>query len=64
MKQFFVAKNDKQLGICLRMLFAENLQYRVRVVMNDKNKVGFQIQAFVTKDEFEKLNRRYEILIS
>ena len=34
--RYFLAVNNKQLGICLRMLYAERIQGFVETVMNGK----------------------------
>ena len=54
----------KQLGICLRMLYAERIQGFVETVMNGKGRIEFHIGIAVDDELFEKLNRRYKILIS
>lgn len=61
---YFRAKNDKQLGVCLRMLYAEKIQGLVETVKNSKGKIEFCIKARVDEQIFEMLNERYEILIS
>lgn len=61
---YILATNDKQLGICLRMLFAEDLRGYVDVVMTKKNKIEFHIGIDVNDVTFEMLRKRYEILIS
>lgn len=38
---YFLAVNDRQLGTCLRMLFAEKLQPAVQTVLNEKGKIEF-----------------------
>jgi hypothetical protein len=40
---YFLAVNDKQLGICLRMLYAEKIRGFVETVMNEKGKIEFHI---------------------
>lgn len=64
MEYFFRATNDKQLGICLRMLYAEKLQGIVTVVKNDKDKIEFHVRITADESYFEELLERYEILIS
>ncbi len=60
---FFIATSDKQLGICLRMLCAEGLtDATVSVILTDKRKIEYHVTASMDKQEFERLNRRYEIL--
>lgn len=60
----FKAVNDKQLGVCLRMLYAEKIQGHVETVMNSKGKIEFHISIRVDEQIFERLRERYEILIS
>ncbi len=60
----FKAVNDKQLGVCLRMLYAEGIQPIVNVVMNDKGKIEFNISIEKDQQTAEELKKRYEILIS
>ena len=61
---YFKAINDKQLGVCLRMLFADDIRYFVETKMNDKGKIEFLIGVDVSQSKFEMLRKRYEILIS
>ena len=61
---YFQAVNDKQLGICLRMLYAEKIQPFVKTVMNGKGKIEFQVSIQSDQTTFEMLRERYEILIS
>lgn len=61
---YFLAVNDRQLGTCLRMLFAEGIQGIVQVVLNDKNKIEFHISIAADQEVFEELNERYKIMIS
>lgn len=60
----FRAVNAKQLDLCLRMLYAEKLQFFVSVVENNKQKIEYRISTPVGEQTFEKLNERYRILIS
>lgn len=61
---YFLAVNDRQLGTCLRMLFAEGIQGIVQVVLNDKNKIEFHISIAADDDLLDSLKERYTILIS
>lgn len=61
---YFKAKNNKQLGVCLRMLFAEGIQGTVKTVMNDKDRIEFEIYANVDEQTMNDLLARYKILIS
>ena len=62
--KYFLAVNDKQLGVCLRMLYADGIQGIVETVVNSKGKIEFYITATVDEDILTKLLERYEILIS
>lgn len=61
---YFLALNNKQLGICLRMLYAEKIQGFVETVMNGKGKIEFRISIPADNDLFTELDERYKILIS
>lgn len=61
---YMLAINDKQLGICLRMLYAEGLQGIVTTVRNDKGKIEFHIRVNADERTRATLAERYEILIS
>ncbi len=61
---YFLAVNDKQLGVCLRMLYAEKIRGFVDVVMNEKGKIEFHISIAAEDGLFEELRERYQILIS
>ncbi len=60
----FLAKNNKQLGVCLRMLFAEDIQGTVKTVLNGKDRIEFHIYANVDEQTMKILLDRYKILIS
>lgn len=61
---YFLATSNKQLGICLRMLYAEGIQGLVKTVQNPKGKIEFHIKINATEEVFKMLKDRYEILIS
>lgn len=65
MSQFFLAKNDKQLGICLRLLLAEGINgIMIEQSINERNKVEFHISAGMDGQTFDMLSKKYRILIS
>ena len=43
--KIFVAKNDEELGICLRMLYPEKREVVVIPVLNERKKMEFHIKA-------------------
>ena len=55
---YFKAVNDKQLGVCLRMLYADGIQGTVEVVMNDKNKIEFHVKINADQETLEMLTVR------
>lgn len=61
---YFLAVNDKQLGLCLRMLYADGLSANVQTLRNDKGKIEFHISTEADQDYFNELFERYTILIS
>ncbi len=62
---YFLAVNDRQLGTCLRMLFAEKLQPAVQTVLNEKRaRLSFTSALQQIRKCFEELNERYKIMIS
>lgn len=62
--KYFLATTDKQLGVCLRMLYAEKLQPIVETVMNGKGKIEFHVHVTVGDNYRKELEERYNILIS
>lgn len=59
-----IAKNDRQLGTCLRYLFAKEELFVVTVNRAENGKVYFAIEVFVEPGHFDELKNEYEILIS
>ena len=60
-----LAKSDHQLGMCLRMLYAEGIHgpLPVHSVKNEKGKMEFLVTVPVDDAQFEVLERRYQTLI-
>ncbi len=60
-----LAKSDRQLGIGMRMLHDEGYNKLViESVMNAKNRMEFHIYVDTDADTMERLNARYQTLIS
>ena len=56
---------DRQLGICLRMLYDEGYKgLVVESVINAKNRMEFHVKVMADEDKMAKLNDRYQTLIS
>lgn len=63
--KFLLAKTDRQLGICLRLLYAEGIREPLRVI-SAKTKAGkVEARVFVPVDDarFEILQKSYQTLI-
>lgn len=63
---YFLAKNDHQLGVCLRMLLGMGYKKtRCVSVMTPKSKMEFHIYLDdVAADELQRLQERYQTMIS
>ena len=60
-----LAKSDRQRGIGMRMLHDEGYKKLViESVINAKNRMEFLIYVDVDADTMERLNTRYQTLIS
>lgn len=63
--EHFLAKSDRQFGICVRMLNDEGFtRLVIESEKNDKNRMEIRIFIEADKDVFERLNERYQTLIS
>lgn len=60
--EYLLARSDRQLGICLRMLYDEGLV--VESVINAKNRMEFHVKVMADEATMAKLNERYQTLIS
>ena len=61
---YFLAINNKQLGVCLRMLYANGYQGYVNTVMNSKHRIEFHISIDASEERFQELKVVYQTLIS
>lgn len=62
---YFLAKSDKQLGICIRMLRDEGfMRVIVENEINEKNRMEFHIYIETDKKHFARLQERYRTMIS
>lgn len=58
----FIAKTDKQLGICLRMLYFDNVKYRIELQMTGNGKVIYVITVDVDDTTWAELEAKYNAL--
>lgn len=59
-----VARNPKQLDLCLRLLYAENVDFVVKVNETEKRKIFYTIYVKTDEHNYELLREKYRILIS
>ena len=61
---YLLAKNDEQLGKCIRMLFSDKLNpVTVQTVMNKDRELEYRIMFDTDEILFEEIERSYEELI-
>lgn len=60
---YFLARSDRQLGICLRLLYANGIQGHVETVLNSKMRIELHIRI-TEAERFEELYEKYLIQIS
>lgn len=59
-----VAKTDRQLGMCLRMLYNEGMSsLDLQSEINAKGKMEFHVLLPVDDERFERLQKRFETMI-
>lgn len=62
---YFLAKSDRQLGICIRMLRDEGfMRVIVENEINEKNRMEFHVYADMDAERFARLLERYKTMIS
>ncbi len=60
----FIAKNPKQLDLCLRLLYAERIGCNVKISETNKGKIIYIIKAEADDETIELIKDKYRILIS
>lgn len=60
----FIAKNPKQLDICLKLLYAEKVGFNVKVKETEKHRIVYEITADTDAQTYELLREKYRILTS
>ena len=59
-----LAKSDRQLGMCLRMLYDEGMPcLDLYSEINDKGKMEFHVLLSVDDETFERLQKRFETMV-
>ena len=63
--EYFLAKSDRQLGICIRMLNDEGFyDLKIHSEKNAKNRMEVLVYTDTDADTYERLLKRYSTLIS
>lgn len=62
--RYLYARNPKQLDICLRLLYAENIAFSVEIHETLKDKIIYYIGVLVDGDKMADLERKYKIMVS
>lgn len=58
-----LAKSDRQLGMCLQMLYDEGMpRLDLHSEINDKGKMEFHVLLPVDDETFERLQMRFETM--
>lgn len=57
-----IAKNPKQLDICLRLLYAEKIGFTVHVHESNKKKIYYGISITVDAKKQAEIEEKYRIL--
>lgn len=60
----FIARNPKQLDLCLKLLYAEKVGFIVEVREDQKRKITYSVMVKVESERFAELEEKYRILIS
>ncbi len=58
------AKNPKQLDLCLKLLYTENIGFSVKVCESTKKKIEYVITVDADEQKVNELQEKYRILIS
>jgi hypothetical protein len=58
------ARNPRQLDLCLRLLYTENMEFSVTVKETEKRKIIYMINVIGERQIYEALREKYRILIS
>lgn len=62
--KYFLAKNPKQLDLCLRLLYAEHVPFVVQVAETNKKRIVYHVSAVTDEQTMRQLEEKYRILIS
>ncbi len=58
------AQNPRQLGICLKLLYSENISWIVDIYEDNKGRIRYKISVQAEDIKFDEIKEKYRILIS
>ncbi len=61
---YILAEGDRQLGVCLRMLYPEQTRFKISSVLNDRGKLEFQVYIDLDTDRIEYYKNKFDTLTS
>lgn len=62
---YFLARSDRQLGICIRMLHGEGFdKLIIESEKNANNRMEFHVYINTNEERFARLQERYQMMIS
>ena len=59
---YLVAKDDKQLDICLRMIYPEQKTFKIDPVINEKGKMEFHVVVELSEERFNYYKNLFKTL--
>ena len=60
----FIARNGKQLTVCLKLLHMEKVPFALDVEEDNKGKIIYVIDVTVEQSQLAELREKYRIMIS
>ena len=60
---YIIAKSDRELGLCIRMLYPEQRSFAPEPYINEKGKMEYKVPVTLSDDRYEHYKQAFEILI-
>lgn len=55
--------NYRQLGICLKLLYLQNLDFTVKVEEDENSKISYVVSTVVAEDKADDVEHAYLIMV-
>lgn len=59
----FKCFNYRQLGICLKLLYLQNLDFTVKVEEDEKSRIIYSVSTIVDEDKADMVEHAYLIMV-